>query len=231
MKVTFSISLWVSIVLGCFFVSSGIGQKITTNTKPPKTVVSVEPDFGESVKQYGSAGTVTVWTTIDKTGKATPVSAFGPASLCTDIDSPHVAAIRKAVTDAVSRTVFEGPLKDGKPAEVQVHLTYKFGTPDPITTPDGKPKMISGGVMNGRASKLPRPEYPVAAGTTGIGGQVTAKVVVSESGEVISAAAISGHPLLRDAAVRAACSAKFPPLLLQGNPIKVTGLLTYNFVR
>jgi protein TonB len=61
-------------------------------------------------------------------------------------------------------------------------------------------------------------------------GRVVVKVVVDESGNVISASAVSGHPLLQNAAAQAARQAKFTPVKLSGVPVKVAGTLTYNFV-
>ena len=54
-------------------------------------------------------------------------------------------------------------------------------------------------------------------------------MTVDEDGEVISAGAISGHRLLRDAAVSAARQWKFRPTQLSGVPVKVIGTLTFNF--
>jgi protein TonB len=59
---------------------------------------------------------------------------------------------------------------------------------------------------------------------------VVVQVVVDEEGNVISASAASGHPLLQPAAIAAARQAKFAPYKLNGQPVKVTGTLTYNFV-
>jgi outer membrane biosynthesis protein TonB len=53
-------------------------------------------------------------------------------------------------------------------------------------------------------------------------------VLIDDSGSVIAANAVSGHPLLRAAAVAAARNARFPPLGRRGN--RVTGIITYNFV-
>jgi protein TonB len=55
-------------------------------------------------------------------------------------------------------------------------------------------------------------------------------VTIDESGNVISASAVSGHPLLRAAAVAAARSSKFSPTMLSGQAVKVTGVIVYNFV-
>lgn len=92
------------------------------------------------------------------------------------------------------------------------------------------PKQISGGVLNGKATSLPKPPYPPAARAVRASGAVSVQVVVDEDGNVVSASAVSGHPLLRQAAVQAARSAKFSPTKLSGQPVKVSGVITYNFV-
>jgi protein TonB len=101
-------------------------------------------------------------------------------------------------------------------------------TPKP--TPPPVPKMVSQGVLNGKATSLPKPAYPAAAKAVRAGGSVSVQVVISEAGSVISASAVSGHPLLRAAAESAARGARFSPTLLSGQPVKVSGVITYNFV-
>jgi TonB family protein len=94
---------------------------------------------------------------------------------------------------------------------------------------DGSRAPISGGVLNGKAISLPAPEYPAMAKQAKASGAVAVQVVVDENGSVISAYAASGHPLLQAAAVAAARQAKFSPTLLMGEPVKVTGVILYNF--
>lgn len=89
---------------------------------------------------------------------------------------------------------------------------------------------ISGGVLNGKAISLPKPVYPKAAKQEMASGTVTVQITIDENGDVISANAISGHPLLQEACVAAAWRAKFTPTLLEGQPVKVTGIVTYNFI-
>ncbi len=101
--------------------------------------------------------------------------------------------------------------------------------PPPKPTPKPVPKMISGGVLNGRATSLPTPPYPPAARAVRASGSVSVQVVIDENGHVISATAVSGHPLLRAAAVAAARGARFSPTMLSGQPVKVSGVITYNF--
>ncbi len=90
-------------------------------------------------------------------------------------------------------------------------------------------KPMSGGVLNGKAMSLPVPVYPQLAVRSRVMGKVEVEVTVDESGKVISAQAISGPGALRDAAVEAAKKARFSPTKLSGAPVKVVGLINYNF--
>jgi hypothetical protein len=93
--------------------------------------------------------------------------------------------------------------------------------------PSTKRGPISGGVLNAKAIYLPTPEVPAGQAN----GVVTVQVLVDEQGAVIEARAVSGPAHLHQAAVNAARLARFSPTLLMGDPVKVTGILTYNFVR
>ena len=100
--------------------------------------------------------------------------------------------------------------------------------PPPAPTPPRAP--ISGGVLNGKAISLPKPAYPPIARQAHASGTVVVQVTIDENGSVISAHAVSGHPLLQAVAVAAARGARFSPTKLSGQPVKVTGVITYNFV-
>ncbi len=89
---------------------------------------------------------------------------------------------------------------------------------------------ITGGMLNGKAISLPLPPYPPIAKAANASGSVTVQITIDEEGNVISASAASGHPLLRAAAVTAAREAKFSPTKLNGQAVKVVGVLLYNFV-
>jgi len=89
---------------------------------------------------------------------------------------------------------------------------------------------ISLPLLNGKALSLPRPLYPVQARAAHVSGVVIVWVSIDETGKVISASAVTGHHLLRSVAVEAAELARFTPMTLNGQPTKITGLITYNFV-
>jgi TonB family protein len=121
-------------------------------------------------------------------------------------------------------------VKTPSPATVVTDEPPPPPPPPKPTAASGPRAPISGGVLNGKAVSLPKPAYPPIAKATHASGTVTVQVTIDESGKVISARAVGGHPLLQQAAVQAANRARFSPTLLSGQPVKVTGVITYNFV-
>lgn len=113
------------------------------------------------------------------------------------------------------------------PAKVQI-----ADEPPPPEAPKPTPPRapISGGVLNGKAISLPKPPYPQIARAAHAAGTVVVQVLIDENGNVVSAHAVSGHPLLQAVAVQAARQARFSPTKLSGQPVKVTGVIQYNFV-
>jgi len=136
-----------------------------------------------------------------------------------------------AVDPSMARTVSSGGtngLSTGTGTETSG--SEKDTPPPPPPVKKEPPKTISGGVLNGKAISLPKPPYPPAARAVRASGAVSVQVLIDESGRVVSASAASGHPLLQAAAVAAARGARFSPTLLSGQPVKVSGIITYNFV-
>jgi periplasmic protein TonB len=103
--------------------------------------------------------------------------------------------------------------------------------PPPAATPKPQvPKVLKVSViLNSKALSLPRPNYPPMAKQIHLQGMVTVNVMIDETGKVISAKA-SGHPLLVPEAQRAAMQARFSPTIIGETPVKVQGIITYNFV-
>ena len=87
------------------------------------------------------------------------------------------------------------------------------------------------GLEEGGALVLPHPAYPAIAAAAHASGSVQVQVIIDEEGNVIAAHAISGHPLLQATSVAAARKARFKPSKLSGSPVKVTGVIVYNFVQ
>ena len=102
--------------------------------------------------------------------------------------------------------------------------------PTPGQQNPGDPKKkgpIAGGMLNAKAIYLPMPEVPSGEAA----GVVLVQVLIDEQGSVIEAKPVSGPQHLHAAAVNAARLARFTPTLLMGEPVKVSGTLSYNFAR
>jgi TonB family protein len=129
--------------------------------------------------------------------------------------------------------VSSGPLSVGKGTNSNRGVPQIADAPPPPPPPSPKPTPrapISGGVLNGKATRLVQPAYPAIARAAHASGQVRVQVLVDENGNVVSATPVSGHPLLQSSAAAAARQSKFSPTMLSGQPVKVTGVIIYNFV-
>jgi Ca-activated chloride channel family protein len=97
------------------------------------------------------------------------------------------------------------------------------------TDGDATKTPLNVGLLNSKALSLPKPLYPEAARRMRLEGAVRVLVSVDESGKVVSARAESGHMILRGAAIEAARQARFAPVLVSGQPVPVSGFITYTF--
>jgi TonB family protein len=192
-----------------------------------EVLVKVQPIYPAIAKQINASGEVQVSIVIGENGQVIEAKAI----------KGH-PVLRAAAEDAARKWVFKPTLHDGKPVKQPGTLTFVFMPPPPPTsvpptaeTGAETPKKISvsGGVLQGKAIKKVQPPYPPIAKAARASGAVQVQVTISETGEVIEASAISGHPLLRDAALQAARQWLFKPTEFSGAPVKVQGILTFNF--
>jgi protein TonB len=102
--------------------------------------------------------------------------------------------------------------------------------PDPVPVKPPTTTRLASSILISKAVSLPQPLYPALAKQIKAQGAVNVQILVDEQGKVISAHAVSGNPTLLVAARDAAMRARFTPTVLSGVPVKVQGLITYNFV-
>ena len=220
----------------CLFVLNSAAQvvapkAINGGVLNGKAVSLPKPQYPDEARVAKVGGAVAVQVTIDEGGnvieaKAVPTRAAPKEHLT--VEEENQARLKEllepAAEDAARQAQFSPTLLNGTPVKITGQIVYNF-----VADSHDPSKMISGGILNGKAISLPHPEYPQAAAAVRASGAVSVQVTIDENGNVISAAAASGHPLLRAAAESAAREAKFSPTLLSGNPVKVSGILTYNF--
>ena len=224
----------------CLFVFDGTAQVgapkvINGGVLNGKAVSLPKPQYPDEARVAKVGGAVAVQVTIDEGGnvidaKAVPTRTAPKEHLT--VEEENQARLKEllepAAEDAARQALFSPTLLNGTPVKVKGQIVYNFVADDGnLAVGNGPP--IQGGVLNGKAISLPHPEYPQAAAAVRASGAVSIQITVDENGDVISAVAASGHPLLRAAAESAAREAKFSPTLLSGNPVKVSGVIVYNF--
>ncbi len=197
--------------------------------------------MGEAVAQKLQPGpTQSAPTVANNTAAAQPVAVVKTSAAAPSSPTPVAANAQRtnapapllpsAALGAGASVTLSAPTSVANTAMTNVAVVKVDDGPPPPTTVFRAPvKPVSGGVLNGRAMNMPPPEYPEQAKRMRVSGLVTVEVVVDVTGRVISAKATSGHSTLREAAERAAMRTRFSPTLLSGQPVKVAGVINYNF--
>ncbi|HEY0099858.1 MAG TPA: energy transducer TonB [Pyrinomonadaceae bacterium] len=114
------------------------------------------------------------------------------------------------------------------PGEARTQVLVRSGGSADVVVSSAPLKAADPG-LSGKAIKKVQPTYPAIAKAAGAQGSVTVQIVINEAGEVESAKANSGHPLLQQAAVDAAKEWRFTPTKLSGNAVKVSGMISFVF--
>ena len=227
------LSLMVSCLLASAVCTVGQDRALTINggVLNGKATSLPKPEYPADARKENAQGSVAVTVIIDEEGNVTSAAAamnysipkkVGDADAEISEPTPADPLLREAAEKAALGAHFTPTLLEGRPVKVTGIIVYTFSA-------SPQAKIINGGVLNGKALTLPSPVYPPAARAVNASGTVTVQIVVDEQGNVTSAQAVSGHPLLRAAAVEAANQVKFAPTRLSGEPVKITGVITYNF--
>lgn len=102
--------------------------------------------------------------------------------------------------------------------------------PPPKPAEAVKPEYVNlGALSSANAVKLVSPVYNTIARQARVEGIVTVEVELNTDGDVVSATAVSGPTMLRQAAEDAARRSKFKPAMFNGEPIKGRGVISYSF--
>jgi hypothetical protein len=188
------------------------------------------PEFVLSDKAVaaGIDGTLTVSFEVDRTGAVKDVRIIaGPIWPCNSSPGSAIKEVREAVKQNILASKFSPATKNGRPVDGDATLDFAIGIAYREAV-QGKPGVksrwvVDVGTMGEKALRLP---VPLA---TGVPGVTSVRVLIGETGDVIAAGAISGNRRLHAPSRMAACDATFPPTLVDGKPLKVTGVITYDF--
>ncbi len=154
---------------------------------------------------------------------SSPVQPAQPAPIAQPAD---VAAT--AVAPTPSAPTAASPSTPPVPAAAPVPPTKeksKSKSKDKDKEKGDKDKVEKGGLI-----EAPQPGYPDEARQQSIQGTVVVTIVIDGEGHVVYAKAKSGPEALHAASEQAATKARFRPTTLNGEPVKVSGAISYNFV-
>jgi TonB family protein len=235
MKISVSIGLAILFgisVLGVNAQETAKERVINGGVLNGKATSLPKPDYPTVARELGKGGAVSVDVVIDESGMV--VSASGSSAIKTRAGADGMMAEKEevdpslieAAENAAKMARFSPTFLSGVPVKIRGTIVYNFVPSKEV----GDVNQNTGELLNGKAVSLPLPRYPSAAKAVGAEGAVNVSIKVNEAGEVVEAEAVSGHPLLRSAAVTAAREAKFQPTLRDGQPVQITGILVYNFV-
>ncbi len=204
------------------------------------TYRSISYFMGEAVAQKLQPGAAQSAPAVANNNAAQPVAVVKTAATVpspapvepnvkrTNAPAPALPSAALGIGASVTLSAPASAANTANPANVAV-VKIDDDPPPPSNAPRAPVKPVSGGVLNGRAVSMPAPEYPEIAKRMRATGLVAVEVVIDVTGRVISAKAINGHSTLRETAESAAMRARFSPTLLSGQPVKVVGVINYNF--
>lgn len=218
---------WAALI----FSSTVSAQTVEVMVDGPKPVKLIKPHFPKEANDFGIGGIITVPIEVNKMGNVVSVKEpLGPYPVCPTVKDPSIVLLRAAATSAAKASTFEQNVGEASVLPRSAVILYEFFPKTRFAANKLVGMVVSGEALEGTAMSIPKPSYPVAARAVKAGGPVDVRVLIEEDGTVHSAQAIKGHPLLRAAAESAACKATFTPTLLSDHPVKVSGIVVYNFV-
>lgn len=158
--------------------------------------------------------------------------ALAAAAVSPGVSSNAQRQHRRAARPRVHHTA--GPAKDGRQSNVTSPEESAKAFAACLASDDAPPRIDTKWEFNsalcGKAISKPVPSYPVEAKAAKVSGLVTVQGAVNEQGRVFWVRVVNGHPLLQEAAKKAACQARFSPTLVSGRALRTGIVITYNFV-
>ena len=213
---TLELMSWVPPVTADAHPIRDVRQQVVRRSAP--TTAPVDPNIRLQERTVAQASTNdprSVPNTISTTGNNIPPVTGAYKISNRNADPPSVAPSNSGSCIACPTT----------PPVVQIVETPP--TPPPVKPPTTQ--RVTSVVLNSKVVSLPQPLYPIIAKQVGVQGTVNIQILVDEQGRVVSAQIVTGNTLLNAAAREAAMRARFTPTTLNGVPVKIQGVITYNF--
>ena len=214
----------------------------TAQTSEPKLVSAREFHLPQSAEAAGIDGKIRVGALVDTTGSVLEVKFYGQIPWpCGTSPKKEIDETLDLIRANVMNAKFTPAIKSGKPHESEVLFDFVVGkayremlkqNEAEVAAAAGKPlpRIVDLGVIHGRAVSLPSPAISRYHNPVGKQVSVSVRVVVDETGKVASAGVHSGPSQFHSAVRDAACVSRFSPTQIGGQPVKVSGVITYTFI-
>jgi protein TonB len=204
----------------------------------PRAVAEAEPDRPRATHPAGTTNEVGQRTRF-VTDLNTPTSNPPPISTAPSDVPPVHAGVPYVISDRNVEPIGGGGAGPvilggggttvvGNARPTVVVATEDVRPPEVVRPTPARPLMLSQ-LISSKIVAKPVPPYPQIARAARIEGVVMVEILVDEQGRVISATATTGPMMLREAARLAALQARFTPTQLNGQPVKIAGVISYNF--
>jgi TonB family protein len=108
-------------------------------------------------------------------------------------------------------------------------IRYFAAAHEPVAFESRAYNPVPGNTQTAALIRKTKPLYPKAAMSAGITGAVRLRVVIARDGTVNSVQAVSGHPMLADAAIEAVKTWLYKPTTLNGIPVELITEVTVQF--
>jgi TonB family protein len=153
-----------------------------------------------------------------------PAPAAVPTPTPTPVATPTVANTPAPVNSTAGAATTNAPSPAGTPTQPDTTKQAQTNTADATAQP-----LEVGAMLITKAKDKVSPSYPAQARTARVTGNVTVFLTVDEKGAVAEVKRTNGPELLRRAAEDAARRWKFKPTLVNGQPVRVAGYISFNF--
>jgi len=248
----------LTILLGAFFPAHAqTGEQQPAPTPSPAATASPaspgdstgivalqapKPSYPMEAASKGVQGKVWIHLLISETG---------------DVESTDVISgdpdLARAAQDAMKKWKFKPYIRNGKPVKVSTKMPFDFAFQNKVTDvtapPDssangsaspagaadasgGKSSQrlrVSSGVAEGLVLHKVEPVYPYPARVAHIQGDVILQATIGKDGRIHNLRAVSGHPMLAEAAKGAVEQWRYRPYLLMGEPAEVETTIKIQF--
>jgi periplasmic protein TonB len=221
-------------------ITNAIDGTTSPNSAPVQTVAVNNPAPQTNIPASGSSQVPSYQPLVQKTADSRPVNAPPVVPANNSGNKPSDTAVatnnKPVVSEPVKKEepakpiVVQNPPRENPEAVKQAPTANGTGKAEaPKTDAARSEGPMDIGSLKEYATKQTLPSYPAAAKSMRTTGIVKVELVINESGDVAEVQSTSGPVLLQSAAKDAARKWKFKPFTRDGQPVRATGFVNFNF--